>query len=108
MGIALGQSPDHGDDFPFLPFFHRKFQDLLFSGHFRFGRWGALAVGQQFLARITAGRAVKLGPFKKSHHDPVYDVNWNTGSRAGNEFFSCSSDGRILWWDCRDLNKPTD
>ena len=38
----------------------------------------------------------------------MYDLSWATGSRAGVEFFSTSTDGRVLWWDMRNLDKPTD
>jgi dynein intermediate chain 2 len=38
----------------------------------------------------------------KAHHDPVYDIKW-IQSRAGNECVSVSTDGRMLWWDQRNL-----
>lgn len=41
-----------------------------------------------------------------SHKDPVYDL-YVVKSKSGTEFASCSTDGRVLWWDCRDLSKPT-
>jgi len=44
---------------------------------------------------------------ENSHHDPVYDIRWIT-SRSGSEFVSVSSDGRLLWWDTRNLKKPVD
>jgi dynein intermediate chain 2 len=43
-----------------------------------------------------------------SHHDPVYDVYWLTGGKAGKECVSTSTDGRVLWWDMRNTNKPTE
>ena len=39
---------------------------------------------------------------EKSHHDPVYDVYWIAG-KAGSECVSTSTDGRLLWWDQRNL-----
>jgi len=38
---------------------------------------------------------------EKSHHDPVYDVQWLTHGKSTNECFSCSTDGKVLWWDQR-------
>lgn len=44
---------------------------------------------------------------EKSHHDPVYDVDWITVGKSGNECVSTSTDGRILWWDMRSAeNQP--
>ena len=42
---------------------------------------------------------------EKSHHDPVYDVDWITVGKSGNECVSTSTDGRILWWDMRSEKK---
>jgi len=44
---------------------------------------------------------------EKSHHDPVYDIYW-TISKSNTECVSTSTDGRILWWDTRNLAAPTD
>lgn len=38
---------------------------------------------------------------EKSHHDPVYNVEW-TQTKSGTECVSSSTDGRILWWDYKD------
>jgi len=43
---------------------------------------------------------------EKSHHDPVFDVRW-TQSKTGTTCASCSTDGRMLWWDIRRLSEPT-
>lgn len=54
---------------------------------------------------LSAGSASGvIRPFKttfleKSHHDPVYDVQWSTVGKSGSECFSTSTDGRVLWWD---------
>jgi dynein intermediate chain 2 len=42
-----------------------------------------------------------------SHHEPVSDICW---VKAKHSFMcvSTSTDGQILWWDTRDLEKPTD
>lgn len=47
-------------------------------------------------------RPVKTSILEKSHHDPVYDVQWSTVGKSGSECFSVSTDGRILWWDMKD------
>jgi dynein intermediate chain 2 len=47
-------------------------------------------------------RPVKTTFLEKSHHDPVYDVQWSTVGKSGSECFSVSTDGRILWWDMKD------
>jgi dynein intermediate chain 2 len=36
---------------------------------------------------------------EKSHHDPVYGVNWVQTGKTGNVCVSLASDGRIIWWD---------
>ena len=46
---------------------------------------------------------------EKSHHDPVYDVSWLATGKLGSECVSTSTDGRVLWWDYRNLeNGPID
>jgi dynein intermediate chain 2 len=46
---------------------------------------------------------------EKSHHDPVYDVYWLTVGKTGNECASCSTDGRLHWWDMKSEKPiPTD
>eukprot|EP00747_Dinoflagellata_sp_TGD_P086147 gnl/TRDRNA2_/TRDRNA2_163163_c0_seq2.p2 gnl/TRDRNA2_/TRDRNA2_163163_c0~~gnl/TRDRNA2_/TRDRNA2_163163_c0_seq2.p2 ORF type:complete len:573 (+),score=135.62 gnl/TRDRNA2_/TRDRNA2_163163_c0_seq2:78-1796(+) len=42
-----------------------------------------------------------------SHYDPVYDVVW-LQSKTGTECASVSSDGRLLFWDVRNLSEATD
>ena len=54
-----------------------------------------------------------IKPFKttileKSHHDPVYNVEWTAIGKTGSELVSSSTDGRILWWDYKEGNTPTD
>lgn len=44
-------------------------------------------------------RPVLTTVLEKSHHDPVYDVNWVQTGKTGNECVSLSSDGRLIWWD---------
>ncbi|KXS16505.1 WD40 repeat-like protein [Gonapodya prolifera JEL478] len=46
-------------------------------------------------------------PVAKSHRDPVYGISW-VQSKSGAEFFSCSTDGQVLWWDIRKMDAPTE
>jgi len=39
---------------------------------------------------------------EKSHHDPVYDIHF-LQSRSASEFVTTSTDGRILFWDYKNL-----
>lgn len=48
-------------------------------------------------------RPVRTTILEKSHHDPVYDVQWSTVGKSGSECFSISTDGRLLWWDYKDV-----
>jgi len=50
-------------------------------------------------------RPTKTTVLEKSHHDPVYDIYWLTHSRTGTEYVSTSTDGRVLWWDERNLDE---
>ena len=56
-----------------------------------------------------------IKPFKttileKSHHDPVYNVEWTAIGKTGSEVVSSSTDGRLLWWDYKEGTgqTPTD
>ncbi|XP_043519799.1 dynein intermediate chain 3, ciliary-like [Frieseomelitta varia] len=42
-----------------------------------------------------------------SHRYPVVQTLW-IPSKANNDFFSCSTDGVVLWWDIRFIKKPTE
>jgi dynein intermediate chain 2 len=44
----------------------------------------------------------KLTEAEKSHYDAVFDVVW-PGSKTGAECISASPDGKVLWWDSRNL-----
>ena len=48
-----------------------------------------------------------MSPVAQSHRDPVHKAIW-IQSKTGNEFFSASSDGKVLWWDNRKLSEPTE
>lgn len=43
----------------------------------------------------------KVSELEKSHHDPVYNVEW-IACKSGSECVSSSTDGRLLWWDYKD------
>ncbi|XP_068983669.1 dynein intermediate chain 3, ciliary-like [Bombus flavifrons] len=42
-----------------------------------------------------------------SHRYPVTQTLW-IPSKVNTDFFSCSTDGTILWWDARFMKKPTE
>lgn len=48
-----------------------------------------------------------ISEVETSHHEPVVDLIWMS-SKGGNEFVSCSTDGKVYWWDSRNLSAPTD
>ena len=76
--------------------FNPKMQNVVVGGSYN---------GSLSFFDLSAGSASGvIRPFKttfleKSHHDPVYDVQWSTVGKSGSECFSTSTDGRILWWD---------
>ena len=47
----------------------------------------------------------KLTEAEKSHYDAVFDVVW-ANSKSNAECISVSPDGRMLWWDTRNLQGP--
>merc|ERR1719222_1017119 len=51
--------------------------------------------------------AVGKSAVEVSHYDPVYDVVW-LQSKTGTESASVSSDGRLLFWDIRNMAAVTD
>eukprot|EP00118_Oscarella_pearsei_P004729 m.20661 g.20661 ORF g.20661 m.20661 type:complete len:748 (+) comp28058_c0_seq1:430-2673(+) len=50
---------------------------------------------------------VEMSSINHSHMDPVFKVRF-LSSKTGTEFFSTSTDGRVLWWDIRKISEPTD
>uniref|UniRef100_A0A0V0J856 Dynein intermediate chain 3, ciliary n=1 Tax=Schistocephalus solidus TaxID=70667 RepID=A0A0V0J856_SCHSO len=60
-----------------------------------------------FWDRRKGSVPVDSSPVEKSHSDPVWKVIW-IQSKTGTEFFSTSTDGKVLWWDVRKLTEPTD
>ena len=42
-----------------------------------------------------------------SHHDPIYDVYW-ISSKSGTQFVTVATDGRLLYWDSKNLSEPID
>lgn len=44
---------------------------------------------------------------EKSHHDPISDVFW-ISSKTGHQCASVSTDGKMMWWDTRNLSEPLD
>lgn len=82
---------------------HHKIQSVIAGGSYN----GSVCVYDLREGNNSGSiKPIATSVLEKSHHDPVYDVQWNTGSRAGFEFFSTSTDGRVLWWDMRDMTAP--
>jgi len=53
-------------------------------------------------------KPIKTSILEKSHHDPVYNIEW-IQSKTGTELVSSSTDGRILWWDYKEsFESPAD
>lgn len=51
---------------------------------------------------------VEMTAIEHSHRDPVYKTMF-LQSKTGTEFFSTSTDGRVLWWDIRRMGgEPTE
>lgn len=57
--------------------------------------------------RVNSHTPSILSEVETSHHEPVVDLIWMS-SKGGNEFVSCSTDGKVFWWDSRNLSAPTD
>lgn len=85
--------------------FSQKITDILAAGAYN----GSLA----FFDMKRGGSDGKIKPInttilEKSHHDPIYDVYWCAG-KTGTELVTTSTDGRILWWDMKNLDAgPTE
>jgi len=65
------------------------------------------AIGFWDVKKKKNGRPVTVSPIECSHHDPVFDLSF-ISSRAGSECVSVSTDGQMLWWDVKQLEKPID
>jgi dynein intermediate chain 2, axonemal len=84
--------------------FNHKNSDIIVGGSYN----GSLS----FFDTRAGSASGAIKPFKttfleNSHHDPVYDVFWLTLGKTGNDCVSCSTDGRLLWWDkTRPENDP--
>ena len=86
--------------------FSQKNSDLIVGGSYN----GSICVFDR-RAKEGAGGSIKptaTSILEKSHHDPVYDVSWISG-KSGVECVSTSTDGRLLWWDTKNLDAgPTE
>ncbi|CDJ30035.1 dynein intermediate chain, putative [Eimeria mitis] len=77
--------------------FNTKISDMLIGGCYS---------GVVCLWDLRKGtKPVEVSGSGTSHYDPVYEVVW-TQSKTNSEFVSASTDGRVLWWDCRSLKEP--
>lgn len=81
--------------------FNHKNSDIIVGGSYN----GSLSFFDQ---RVGTSQGVlkptKTTLLEKSHHDPVYDIYWLTVGKTGTECVSTSTDGRILWWDMKNLD----
>mmetsp|Transcript_6067 Transcript_6067/g.17314 ORF Transcript_6067/g.17314 Transcript_6067/m.17314 type:complete len:452 (-) Transcript_6067:118-1473(-) len=50
---------------------------------------------------------VESSAIETSHYDPVYEICW-LQSKTNSECVSVSTDGRVLWWDVRNMAEPID
>ncbi|KAL8432391.1 hypothetical protein ACSSS7_004658 [Eimeria intestinalis] len=79
--------------------FNAKISDVLIGGCYN---------GVVCLWDLRKGlKPTEISSVGSSHYDPVYEVAW-TQSKTNSEFVSASTDGRVLWWDCRSLKEPID
>ncbi|KAG8170842.1 hypothetical protein JTE90_025102, partial [Oedothorax gibbosus] len=54
----------------------------------------------------TGGPPQLLTPASDCHKESVSDIKW-ISSKTGLEFFSGSLDGKLMYWDARNLDTPT-
>ena len=79
--------------------YNGKQSDLLLGGCYN---------GQMNLYDVRKGPTpVKRSVVETSHFDPVYDLTW-LQSKTGTEAVSCSSDGRLMLWDVKEMDGPRD
>ena len=57
--------------------------------------------------RQNRKKPAQMSRVEISHHEPVFDLLW-LSSKGGNEFVTTSTDGKVIWWDYRDLSKRSD
>ncbi|XP_035207445.1 dynein intermediate chain 2, axonemal-like isoform X1 [Stegodyphus dumicola] len=72
--------------------------ELLIGGHDngQIGVWDVRA----------GGHPQQLSPLQKSHKESISDIKW-ISSKTGLEFFSGSTDGKLICWDARNISSPT-
>lgn len=84
--------------------FNHKHNDIIVGGSYN----GSLSF---FDVRVGSSSGVikplKTTILEKSHHDPVYDVQWLTHEKSGTKCASSSTDGRIHWWDYNFIKEET-
>jgi dynein intermediate chain 2, axonemal len=45
-----------------------------------------------------------VSPVEKSHSDPITHLSW-LSMKTGTELITSSTDGRVFWWDTRQMAK---
>lgn len=57
--------------------------------------------------RSNKKSAICISEIEVSHHEPITSFIW-LSSKGGSEFVTSSTDGKVHWWDYRNLSAPTD
>ncbi|XP_053607988.1 dynein intermediate chain 3, ciliary-like [Plodia interpunctella] len=69
---------------------------------------GGLEDGRVCIFDLRSGNSPQdISPEHIAHRDPVSALLY-INSRLNNEFFSASTDGVCMWWDVRNISKPTE
>jgi dynein intermediate chain 2 len=85
--------------------FNPKHQDVIAGGSYN----GSLSFFDTRKGNSSVLKPTETTILEKSHHEPVYDIYWLTVGKTGTECISTSTDGRLLFWDMRNLgNGPMD
>lgn len=85
--------------------FSNKFTDIIAAGQYN-GQvlfWDLRTDKPQIYTPSDTDKP-KVTEAEKSHYDAVFDVVW-PGGRTGAECISAAPDGRVLWWDWRNLSQ---
>jgi dynein intermediate chain 2 len=77
--------------------FNPKQHDMVCGGSYN----GLVSVYDLRKERAHCGQS----EIPSSHHDPVYETFW-ISSKTGTNFVSTSTDGKMLYWDTKNLNEP--
>ena len=62
-------------------------------------------IGTILIFDLKTDKLLIASELKYCHSEPVRDFIW-LKSKNGTEFVTTSTDGKVIWWDIRDLNIP--